>query len=83
MADIPELQSSSAPVLFNPERADLSVTVTFSGHLWPLFHNVLDLYSALLNELADFGITVSGIKSDVGDGSLGAYNVNFWLLGFR
>jgi hypothetical protein len=36
-----------------------------------------------LNELGDVGITVNGIKSDVGDGSLGAYNVNFWLLGFR
>lgn len=71
------------PIVFDVERADLSVQATFRTHFWSLFHNIPDLYSALLRELGEFGVTPNSIRTDAGDGSLGAYNVNFWMLNFR
>lgn len=80
MADIP---ATPAPASFDVQRANLSIQVKFGKQFWPLFHNIPSLYSALLERLGSFGVTPQSIKSEVGDGSLGAYNVNFWLLGFR
>jgi hypothetical protein len=79
MADV----AASGPIPFDVKRASLSIQVKFLKQFWPLFHNIPSLYSALLERLSAFGVTPQGIKSEVGDGSLGAYNVNFWLLGFR
>jgi hypothetical protein len=70
------------PIPFKVERSDLAVQVTFRSRLWSLFHDITKLYDALL-DLSEFGVTAQGIKSDVADGSLGAYNVNFWMLDFR
>ena len=76
-------RSETAPIVFDVRRSDLSIQVNFRSHFWSLFHNIPNLYSALLRGLGEFGVTPSTIKSDVADGSLGAYNVNFWMFGFR
>lgn len=73
----------ASPIRFEVERSDLSIQATFRTHLWALFHNIPQLYSALLTELGELGVTANSIKSDTADGSLGAYNVNFWLMNFR
>jgi hypothetical protein len=77
MADVGE------PVQIEVQKSDLQIRARFRTHLWTLFHNIPSLYSALLSGLGEFGVTPDRIRSDVGDGSLGAYNVNFWMLGFR
>ena len=82
MATLAELRETT-PIVFDVQRSDVSIQARFRTHLWSLFHNIPALYEALLTRLAEFGLTPQGIKSDVADGSLGAYNVNFWLLGFR
>lgn len=68
---------------FDTQRSDLSIQGTFESELWSLFHNVPQLYSALLHGLRDTGITPNSIRVENGDGSLGGYNVHFWLFDSR
>ena len=68
---------------FDTQRSDISIQGTFESELWSLFHDVPRLYSGLLHGLRDTGITPNSIKVDNGDGSLGGYNVHFWLFDFR
>ena len=68
---------------FDTQRSDISIQGTFESELWCLFHDVPRLYSGLLHGLRDTGITPNSIKVDNGDGSLGGYNVQFWLFDFR
>jgi len=82
MATLSELRETR-PIVFDVQRTDVSIQAKFRTHYWSLFHNIPALYSALLTGLGEFGVTPHGIRSDVADGSLGAYNVNFWMLNFR
>lgn len=82
MATLSEIDAEQRPA-FNVQRSDLTVHANFRTHLWSLFHDVPSFYAAVLRALADFGVTPHAIRSEVGDGSLGAYNVNFWMLDFR
>lgn len=68
---------------FDVQRADVTIQANFAAEFWPLFHNIPAFYSALLIRLRDVGLTSNAIKTDVGDGSLGGYNVNFWLFDIR
>ena len=68
---------------FDTQRSDISIQGTFESELWSLFHDVPRLYSGLLHGLRDTGITPNSIKVDNGDGSLGGYNVQFWLFDLR
>ena len=70
-------------VRFNIEKADVLLNAQFGAQFWSLFHNIPAFYSSLLRGLRDLGLTSSAIRSDTGDGSLGAYNVNFWLFDFK
>ena len=60
-------------------KADVSAQINFATPFWPLVHNIPALYSQLLGGLRNFGISSSAIRTDAGDGTLGAYNVSFWL----
>jgi hypothetical protein len=71
---------SSTP--FRIERSELNVQLSFASPFWPLANNIAALYSGLLKHLGDLGVTSYGIKTDSADGSLGAFNVNFWMLNF-
>ena len=51
--------------------------------MWCLFHDRPRLYSGLLHELRNTGITPNGIKVDNGNGSLGDYNVQLSLADYR
>ena len=64
-------------------RADVTLQANFASEFWPLFHNIPAFYAALLQRLRDEGLTPTGIRADVGDGSLGGYQVSFWLLDIR
>lgn len=77
----PDVEPTLIP--FDVQRSDITIQVNFGAQFWPLFHNIPSLYSALLSRLKDSGVTAHHIRSDVGDGTLGAYNVNFWILAFR
>ena len=68
---------------FDTQRSDISIQGTFEPELWCLFHDVPRFYSGLLHGLRDTGITPNSVKVDNGDGSLGGYNVQFWLLDSR
>jgi len=83
MASKPEIPAAPQPIVFDVQRSDLLIRAKFRNHLWSLFHNIPALYSALLNRLEEFGVTPNSIRSDLADSSLGAYNVNFWMMGFR
>lgn len=61
-------------------RSDLTLQVAFSQPLWQLFHNIPALYGALLKHLGERGLRTADIRTDAGDGTLGGFNVNFWLL---
>lgn len=69
-------------VPFRVERSELNIQLTFARPFWPIANNIAALYSGLLEHLRDFGVTPHAIRPDTGDGSLGAFNVNFWLLQF-
>ncbi|MBI4263198.1 MAG: hypothetical protein HY657_02380 [Acidobacteria bacterium] len=69
-------------VPFQIERSELNIQLPFSRPFWPIANNIALLYSGLLNHLREFGVTPQGIRPDAADGSLGAFNVNFWLLQF-
>lgn len=81
MTDGQDARTADA-VPFRVDRSELNVQLTFSRPFWPIANNVSSLYAGLLNHLRDFGLTSHGLRSDVGDGSLGSFNVNFWLLQF-
>ncbi len=68
---------------FDVNRADLNIQINFGSQFWPLIHNIPRLYSALLTGMKTFGLGSRAIRTDTGDGSLGDYNVNFWLFDFR
>jgi hypothetical protein len=68
---------------FITERADLAVTAKFNDPFWGLFHDIPQMYRALLANLAEEGVTAHGIRSEAGDGTLGGQNVNFWMLNFK
>lgn len=72
--------TSSKP--FRIERSELNVQIGFASPFWPLANNIAALYAGLLKHLRDFGVTSYGIRPDSADGSLGAFNVNFWMLNF-
>ena len=72
--------TSSTP--FRVERSELNVQVGFASPFWPLATNIAGLYAGLLKYLRDFGVTSHAIRPDSADGSLGAFNVNFWMLNF-
>ena len=67
-------------ILFDLEKADVRTQVNFASPFWPLVHNIPMLYSELLTRMREFGVDSHTIRTDAGDGSLGAYNVNFGLL---
>ena len=81
MAESPDIDRTLIP--FDVQRSDITIQVNFGTQFWPLFHNIPSLYSALLSRLKDSGVTAHNIRSDGGDGTLGAYNVSFWILTFR
>lgn len=83
MATLSELAAERAPIVFDVQRSDLTIQINFGKHFWPLFHNIPSFYSALLDRLGEFGVVPNSIRTDVADGSLGAYNVNFWMFNFR
>lgn len=72
----------AAVVPFRVERSELNIQLTFARPFWPIANNIGLLYSGLLDQLREFGVTPQAIRPDAGDGSLGAFNVNFWLLQF-
>lgn len=67
---------------FRIERSELNVQLSFSEPFWPLANNIALLYTGLMKHLRDFGVTTYAIRTDSGDGSLGGFNVNFWMLNF-
>src|SRR2546428_104407 len=76
-------QGDKALLPLSLSKADVSAQVNFATPFWPLVHNIPALYSQLLGGLRDFGVSSNAIRTDAGDGSLGAYNVNFWLLNLK
>ena len=56
--------------------------VSFASPFWPVANNTAALYAGLLKYLRDCGVTSYAIRPDSADGSLGAFNVNFWMLNF-
>lgn len=73
---------STAATPFSIERSELSVQLGFVTPLWAIATNIALLYSGLLNHMREFGVTSQGIRPDSGDGSVGGFNVNFWILQF-
>ena len=67
---------------FRIERSELNVQLSFASPFWPLANNIAALYAGLLRHLRDFGVTSYAIRPDSADGSLGAFNVNFWMLNY-
>ena len=67
---------------FEIERSQLSIQVGYRSRSWMLVHEIPRLYEALLQSLADFGVVPQSIRSDSGDGSLGGYSVNIWMLNY-
>lgn len=72
----------TAAIPFRVERSELAVQLSFAAPFWAIANNIALLYSGLLNHMRDFGVTPQGIRPDSGDGSLGGFNVNFWILQF-
>jgi hypothetical protein len=60
----------------------LNVQVGFASPFWPVANNTAAVYAGLLKYMRDFGVTSYAIRPDSADGSLGAFNVNFWMLNF-
>jgi hypothetical protein len=67
---------------FRVERSEVNIQLSFANPFWPLANNISSVYSGLLDRMRDFGVTSQALRSDAGDGSLGAFNVNFWMLQF-
>jgi hypothetical protein len=67
---------------FRVEKSELNVQLSFAAPFWPIANNIALLYSGLLNRMRDFGVTSQAIRPDSADGSLGGFNVNFWMLQF-
>jgi hypothetical protein len=67
---------------FRIERSELNVQLSFASPFWPLANNIAALYAGLLTHMRDFGVTSYRIRPDSADGSLGAFNVNFWMLDY-
>ncbi len=67
---------------FRVEKADLNIQFNFVEPFLPLATNMALLYVPLLDHMRQFGIGAQAIRTDAGDGSLGGFNVNFWVLQF-
>ena len=67
---------------FEIERSSLIVQIDYHSRFWTLAHGTPRLYEALLQGLADFGVLSQNIRSDSGDGSLGGFKVNLWMLNY-
>ena len=67
---------------FDIERSSLIVQIDYRSRFWGLVHEIPRLYEALLRGLADFGVLDQNIRSDSGDGSLGGFKVNLWMLNY-
>jgi hypothetical protein len=68
---------------FSTEKADLSVTAKFTSPYWGLFHDIRQMYKALLTNLREEGVTAHSMRTEAGDGTLGGWNVTFWMLQFK
>lgn len=76
-------QAGQSPKIpFRVEKSELNVQLNFASPYWPLAQNISGLYAGLLKRMAEFGVTSQALRPDVADGSLGAFNVNFWMLQF-
>jgi len=71
---------STVPIPFRIERSELNAQLAFAEPLWPIANNVAALYSGLLAHMGEFGVTSHAMRADNGDGSLGGFNINFWML---
>lgn len=68
------------PTEFHVEKSELQAQLNFASPFWPIAQNISSLYSGLLNRMREFGVSSHSIRPDAADGSLGAFNVNFWML---
>ena len=66
---------------FTIERQEAEIESTFSPRLWHLVHDVPVLYEALLERLANVGLSGADLRPETGDGSVGDTGLGFWLLG--
>lgn len=73
-------QTAEPPVVFRLERSELTAQFHFASPYWLLATNIARVYAALLERMRDFGVSSQGMRSDVADGALGSFNVNFWIL---
>ena len=67
---------------FEIGRSSLGVQIGYRSRSWMLVHEIPRLYESLLEGLSDFGVLPQNIRSDSGDGSLGGFSVNLWMLNF-
>lgn len=63
------------------ERREVETESTFSPRLWHLVHDVPVLYEALLERLANVGLSGADLRPETGDGSVGDTGLGFWLMG--
>lgn len=75
-------EESTSRTAFRIERSELNAQLSFSAPFWPIANNIAGLYAGLLKHLRDFGVTSQAMRTDSADGSLGGFNVNFWMLNF-
>lgn len=75
--------ASSVVTVFDVQRSELNVQVVLSTPHWALFHEIPRLYTAILLRLGSLGVNITNIRTDAGDGTLGGYNVSFWMLNAR
>ncbi len=66
---------------FTIERREVEIESTFSPRLWHLVHDVPVLYEALLERLANIGLSDTDLRPEAGNGSVGGTGLGFWLLG--
>lgn len=82
LMDTSQRGEPTALIPFRVERSEFTAQLNFATPYWPIAQNISLLYSGLLNRMRDFGVTSQGIRADAADGTLGAFNVNFWMLQF-
>ncbi|MDO8679958.1 MAG: hypothetical protein Q7R30_15660 [Acidobacteriota bacterium] len=63
-------------------QGEFEIKSQFSNNFWGLLHDVPTFYNALLNSLGRFGVSLSSVRIEGGDGTLGGVNVSTWLVDF-